>query len=323
MLWKAFTVVCVLWLYVAAPAYAAEDYPTRPIMLIVPFPPGGGNDTLARVVGEKMSDSLGQRVIIENRVGGAGTIGTRFVAKSPPNGYTILLGFTGTLAINPTLFTNAGINPLKDFEPIGRISSLPLILVVNSASKYKTLGELIEYAKQNPGKLNYASSGNGTTIHLASEMLASRAGIQLTHVPYRGTALAATDLLGGHVDMFISTVGVASGNIKTGALRALAVVNPTRLEMFPEVPTMTELGYAGYSAMSLYGLVAPAGTPRPIIARLNKALNDALALDDVRNNLAQEAGLPLPGTPEEYGQELKADAESWGAIVKKLGLKVE
>ncbi len=323
MLWKAFAIVCASWFYVAGPAYAAEDYPTRPIILLVPFPPGGGNDALARVVGEKMSHSLGQSVIIDNRVGGAGTIGTRFVAKSPPNGYTILLGFTGSLAINPTLFANAGIDPLKDFEPIGRITALPLVLVVNSTSKFKTLGELIEYAKKNPGKLNYASSGNGTTIHLASEMLVSRAGIQLTHIPYRGTALAATDLLGGHVDMFISTVGVASGSIKTGKLRALAVVNPTRLEIFPEVPTMTELGFPGYSAMSLYGLVAPAGTPRPIIDRLNKALNDALALDDVRSNLAQDAGLPLPSTPEEYGQELKADAESWGAMVKKLDLKVE
>jgi tripartite-type tricarboxylate transporter receptor subunit TctC len=323
MFWKAFAIICASWLSVSAPAYAVDPYPTKPITLLVPFPPGGGNDALARVVAEKMSHSLGKPVVIDNRVGGAGTIGTRFVAKSAPDGYMILLGFTGSIAINPTLMASAGIDPVKDFEPIGRISSLPIILVVNSASRFKTLGELIDYAKQNPGKLNYASSGNGTTIHIASEMLASDAGVQITHVPYRGTGLAATDLLGGHVDMFMSTIGVASGSIKSGLLRALAVANPKRLADFPDVPTLAEAGYPKVNGLSLYGLVAPAGTPRPIIDRLNKALNDALALDDVRGKLAQDAGLPEPGTPDEYGREVKADAISWGDMVRKLGLRIE
>jgi tripartite-type tricarboxylate transporter receptor subunit TctC len=322
---KALAVICTSWLclLVMAPVYAADDYPNRPITLIVPFPPGGGNDALARIVAEKMSSFLDKPIVVENRVGGAGTLGTRFVAKSPPDGYTLLLGFTGSIAINPTLIPGAGIDPVKDYQPVGRIGSLPLILVVYSGSKFKTLSELVEYAKRNPGKVNYASSGTGTTIHLASEMLAREAGIELTHIPYRGTGPAITDVLGGQVDMFMSTVGAASQNIKAGTLRALAAISAARLDGFPDVPTIAEAGYPRVSGMSLYGILAPAGTSKLVVERLNRALNKALILEDVKSRLAGDAVLPLPGDPDDYRRDLEADADTWGAMVRTLGLKVE
>ena len=304
-------------------ALAAEPYPSKPITLVVPFAYGGGNDLLARLVAEKMSRSLGQPFVIDNKVGGGGIVGCRFVAKAAPDGYTLLLGFTGTLAVNPTLYTNAGYNTQKDFEPVGRIGWLPMVLVVNSASKWMNLKDVIEAAKQSPGKVSFGSGGAGTLLHIAPEMVASRAGVQFTHVPYKSTAPAVTDLLGGQIDMMFSSPVAVTGSIGTGRLRALAVTGTSRVEQLAGVPTMAESGLPGFSAISSYGLVAPVKTPQAVIAVLNKALNDALALEDVKKKLAVDSTVPQPGTPKDYERDLKAESESWGSMVKKLGLKAD
>ncbi len=304
-------------------ALAADVYPSKPITLVVPFAYGGGNDLLARMVAEKMGKTLGQPVVVDNRAGAGGVVGSRYVAKSAPDGYTLLLGFTGTLAVNPSLYTNAGYDTQKDFEPVGRIGSLPMVLVVNSNSKITSLKDLIETAKKDPGKLSFGSGGAGTLLHIAPEMVANRAGIQLMHVPYKSTAPAVTDLLGGQIDMMFSSPVAVASNINGGKLRAIAVTGLTRADILPGVPTMAESGLPGFSAISSYGLVAPAKTPPAIIATLNKALNDALALDEVKKKMLADATVPQPGTPRDYAGALKAETDSWGAMVKKLGLKEE
>ncbi len=317
--------LCASWFCLSAcgAAIAADSYPSKPITLVVPFAYGGGNDLLARLVAEKMSRSLGQPVVVDNKAGAGGVIGSRFVAKSAPDGYTLLLGFTGTLAVNPSLYANAGYDTQKDFEPIGRIGSLPMVLVVNSASKWMSLKDVIDAAKQHPGKLSFGSSGAGTLLHIAPEMVASRAGIQLLHIPYKSTAPAVTDLLGGQIDMMFSSPVAVAGSISGGKLRAIAVTGAARDETLPGVPTMAESGLPGFTAISSYGLLAPAKTPQPVIKILNKALNDALALDDVKKKLAADATVPLPGTPNDYARDLKAETDTWGSMVRKLGLKAE
>src|SRR5512135_3874238 len=248
---------------------AQADYPTRPITLIVPYAPGGGNDVLARGVAEPMSKTLGQPVVIENHGGAGGSIGTRQVAKSAPDGYTLGLGGTGTLAIDPTLYPNVGYDPRKDFAPVGLIATSPLIILVNPSLPAHNVQELIALAKKQPGKLNYASAGRGSGIHLATVLFATAAGIELTHVPYRGTGPALTDLLGGHVALYFSSLPSALGLVKDGKLRALGVTGLKRSASFPDVPTVAEQGLPGFEAVLHYGIVAPAGTPRPIIDKLN------------------------------------------------------
>ena len=302
-------------------ALAADIYPSKPITMVVPFGPGGGNDLLGRLMATHMSKSLGQPVIVENKAGAGGVVGTRYVAQSAPDGYKILLAFTGTMAVNPVLYRSAGFNTEKDFAPIGRIGTLPMVLVVNSSSKWKSLQDLISAAKAKPGKYSFGSGGAGTLLHLAPEMIANRVGIDLLHIPYKSTAQAAADLLGGQIDMMFSSPVAVAGAIKSDRLRAIAVTGPTRTETLPDVPTIAESGLPGFSILSSYGLLAPAGTPKPIIAKLNQALNDALASDEVKTRLKAEATVPEPGTPDSYAVDLKSESETWGAMVKKLGLK--
>ena len=302
-------------------AHAADAFPTKPIMLVVPFAYGGGNDLLARMVAEKMGKILGQPVVVDNRVGAGGVVGSRYVAKSAPDGYTLLLGFTGTLAVNPSLYANPGYDTQKDFEPVGRIGSLPMVLVVNSNSKITSLMDRNDTAKKEPRKLSFGSGGAGTLQHIAPEMVANRAGIQLMHVPYKSTAPAVTDVLGGQIDMVFSSPVAVASNISAGKLRAIAVTGPTRADILPNVPTMAESGLPGFSAISSYGLVAPAKTPPAVIAVLNKALNESLALDDVKKKMLADATVPQPGTPRDYERALKAETDTWGSMVRKLGLK--
>src|SRR5665647_2260807 len=301
----------------------ADDYPSRPITLIVPFPPGGSTTVMARNVADKLSTQLGQQIVVENRSGAGGTIGTRAAAKAAPDGYTILLGYTGTLSIAPSLYVHAGYDPRKDFAPIGMIGTAPSVLVVHPSVPVHSVAELIAYAKAASAPVDYGSPGVGTANHLAGELFANATGAKLLHVPYKGSGPAMGDLIGGHIPMMFVPIPAAIGNIRAGTLRALAVSSAKRSSLLPDLPTVAEAGVPGFDVALRYGLVAPAGTPRPIIDRLNKELNIALASDDVKMRLATEGADPLPGTPEAYADDLAKEEKKWGALVRKLNLKVE
>jgi tripartite-type tricarboxylate transporter receptor subunit TctC len=304
-------------------AAIAQDYPSRPITLVVPFPPGGSTTIVARIVADKMSEALGQSIVVDNRGGAGGTVGSRAVAKSPADGYTILLGYTGTLAIGPTLYGNVGYDPRSDFEPIGRIATAPNTLVVHPSLAVHSVPELIAYAKANPGKLNYGSAGIGTVSHVCGEYFATAAGIKITHVPYKGTGPAIIDLLGGHIPMAFAPVPATHENATSGKLRMLAVTSAVRSTLLPDVPTIAETALPGFEAVLRYGLVAPAGTPRAIIAKLNAALNAALTSDDVRARLALDGAEPLPSTPADYGADIDREETQWSKVVKASGAKAE
>jgi len=306
----------------SAPLSRAQTFPSRPITLVVPFPAGGGNDALARLVAERMSKTLGQQVVVENRGGAGGTIATRAVAKGPADGYTILLTYTGTLAINPSLYPNAGYDPRKDFAPIGAIGTLVSVLVMHPSLPIGSTADLISYAKTNPGKVNYAFVP-GTVGHISTEMFARSAGITLTNIPYRGNGNAIGDLLGGHVSMMFLSILPVIGPIQGGKLKALAVASPQRSPLLPDVPTIAESGLPGFSAIITYGLAAPGGTPRVIVERLNKELNAALADGELRARIAAEGGQVLPGSPADYTAEIDREEKRWGPLVKSLDLKVE
>ncbi len=307
----------------ASPPASAQDYPARPITLIVPYSAGGGNDVMARTAAEKMSKTLGQQIVIENRGGAGGSIATRQIAKAAPDGYTLGLGGTGTLAINPTLYANVGYDPRRDFSPVGLIATSALVVVVNPSLPARTIPELIALAKKDPGKLTFASAGTGSGIHLAAEYFATLAGVQLIHVPYKGSAPALTDLVGGHVAMYFSSLPPAVQLVKEGKLRALAVTSAKRSPIFPDLPTVAEAALPGYEAVLHYGIVAPAGTPRPIIAKLSAALLAAVNSDDLKARLADDGAEPLPSSPEEYAADIDREEIKWSAIVKKSGAKAE
>jgi tripartite-type tricarboxylate transporter receptor subunit TctC len=302
---------------------AAQNYPTRPITLVVPFPPGGSTTIVARIVTDRMAEAIGQQFVVDNRGGAGGTLGTRQVAKSAPDGYTIALGYTGTLAIGPSLFPNVGYDVRADFAPIGRIGVAPSTLVVHPSFPVHSVAELIAYAKANPGKVNYGSAGIGTVGHVAGEYFAIETGIKLTHIPYKGTGPAITDLLGGHIPLSFSPIPAVHESAKSGLLRMLAVTSAKRSILVPDMPTVAESGVPGFDAVLRYGLVAPAGTPLPIIARLNTALRATLASEGVRNRLAIEGAEPLPSTPEEYAVDIDHEETQWSKVIKASGAKAE
>ena len=304
-------------------ARAQSDYPARPVTLIVPYAAGGGNDAMARGVAGQMSKALGHQIVVENRGGAGGSIATRQLAKAAPDGYTLAIGGTGTLAIAPTLYADAGYDPRKDFTPIGLIANSALVILVHPSLPAKNVRELIALAKAQPGKFNYASAGNGSGIHLSTVLFAVTAGIELTHIPYKGTGQALTDVIGGHVAIYFSSPAPAIGLVKEGRLRAIAVTGLTRSPIFPDVPTVAESGLPGFEAVLHYGIIAPAGTPRPIVDKLNAALRGALASDEVKNRLAVEGSEPMPTTPEEYAADIDREETLWSAIVKKSGAKAE
>src|SRR3954471_23440658 len=254
----------------------AQNYPTRAITLVIPFAPGGSTSIVGRGIADKMSELLGEKVVVDNRPGAGGTVGTRAVAKSEPDGYTLVLGYTGTLAIGPSLYKNAGYDPRKDFAPIGLIGNAPNSLVVHPSFPANTIGELIAYAKANPGKVNFGSAGAGTVSHITGEYFAASAGIKLVHIPYKGTGPALTDLLGGHIPMAFAPIPASHPNVSAGKLRALAVTGTTRSSLLPDVPTISESVLPGFDASLYYGLAAPTGTPRPVIDKLNSELRAAL-----------------------------------------------
>jgi tripartite-type tricarboxylate transporter receptor subunit TctC len=301
----------------------AQNYPSRAITLVIPFAPGGSTSIVGRGIADKMSELLGEKVVVDNRPGAGGTVGTKAVAKSDPDGYTLLLGYTGTLAIGPSLYKNVGYDPRKDFSPIGLIGNAPNSLVVNPSFPAKTVAELVAYAKANPGKVNFGSAGAGTASHITGEYFARSAGITLVHIPYKGTGPALTDLLGGHIPMAFAPIPASHPNVTAGKLRALAVTSTTRSGLLPDVPTMVEAGLPGFDASLYYGLAAPAGTPRPIIAKLNKALRDALASDEVKKQLGNDGTEITPGTPEDYADFIDKDEKKWSGLVKISGVEQE
>jgi tripartite-type tricarboxylate transporter receptor subunit TctC len=309
----------VAWPQCAHAQFSPSGYPDRPITLIVPYAPGGGNDVLARAVAEPMGKSLGQPVVIENRGGAGGSVGTRQVAKAAPDGYTLGLGGTGTLAIDPTLYPNVGYDPRKDFAPVGLIATSPLIILVNQSLTARNVRELIALAKAQLGKLDYASAGPGSGIHLGTVLFADTAGIDLTHIPYKGTGPALTDLLGGHVQIYFSSLPPAIGLVKEGKLRALGVTGLKRSASFPDVPTVAEQGLPGFEAVLHYGIIAPAGTPRPIVDKLNAALRAALDDPKVHGHIATEGAEPLSMSPDEYAADIDREEAKWSALVRKSG----
>jgi tripartite-type tricarboxylate transporter receptor subunit TctC len=306
----------------AAPA-TAQDYPNRTVMLVVPYPPGGGVDVLARVVAEKLSGVLGQQVIVDNRVGGSGLVGTRATIRSAPDGYTLFFGHTGSISINPSLYAQAGFDPRKDFTPVALFASMPVALLAHPAFPAKTIGEVITLAKKDGGKFNIGTSAVGTGGYLSAELFKSLTGVEATIVPYKGTAQLMNDLLGGHVPVAFGVLPPAMGNLGAGTLRGIAILDRQRFSLLPNVPTAHESGLPGFESVLHYGLLGPTGMPRPIVDRLNAAMKQVATTDDVKKRINNEGGDPLTSTPEEYAADIAAEFDKWGVLIKKLNLKVE
>ena len=320
---KAFIAALVAAHLSAAGTAAAQVYPTRPVTIVVPFAAGGGNDILARLLAQHMGQALRQQFVIENRAGAAGTIGARAVAKALPDGHTLMVGHSGVFAIAPALYADPGYDPRRDFAPIGLIASYQQILVAHPSLPVRSIADLIALARKQPGKITYATAGIGSGSHVSTELFATMADVKLTHVPYRGTGAMQGDLVGGHVDMAISTFPSVFGQIRSGLLRTIAVTGEARSSIFPDVPTIAESGVPGYAAVIHYGMVAPAGISRAVADRLNAELRAALGSEDVRARIAEEGGEPLPGTAEQQAKDLAEEEAKWGALVRKLGIKSE
>ena len=310
-------------LLAASGSAAAQSYPARAITLVVPFAPGGSASTAARSVADKMGEILGQQIVIDNRGGAGGTVATRSVAKTAPDGYTLLVVTSATVGTSPSLIQNLGYDPRKDFDPIGIIAATPNLIVVHPSFPARSLAELIKIGKEAATPIPYGSPGTGTLNHLTVELLAYRTGMKLAHVPYKGAGPALNDLLGGHIGVLISAIPNAHSHILAGTIHALAVTGARRAPLIPDVPTFAEAGFPGYDVPLRWGLAAPTGTPRPIIDKLNQALNAALASDDVRRRLAVEGAEPQPGTPEDYAAIIDREVTMWSNLVKTVGIKPE
>jgi len=304
-------------------AALADTWPAKAIRIVVPFPPGGGTDIIAREVSQKVSAATGWAFIIDNKPGAGGNLGVDAVAKSPADGYTLVLGQTSNLAINPTLYSKLPYNPQKDLAPIGLIASAPLVIVVPATSPYKTLADLVAAAKAKPGEVNFASPGNGTVAHLTGEQFQKAAGIKFQHVPYKGANQALTDVISGQVQLYVSSVPSVLQQIRTGKLRPLAVTSAKRVDDIPQVPTVGETGYKGFDASTWFGLLAPAGTPKDVIARLNAEFNKALQQPDLRKRLGDEGADPLGGTPAQFADLIRDDIARWGRTVKESGVHLD
>jgi tripartite-type tricarboxylate transporter receptor subunit TctC len=318
---SAFALLAVLC---AAPAtLQAQAWPSRPVTLVVPFPPGGGTDTGARIVAQKLGAKWGQTVVVDNKGGAAGAIGADFAAKSKPDGYTILMGNIGTQAINPSLYKKLPYDADKSFVPISLVAELPLVMMVNPAVPAKTVKEFIALAKSQPGQLSYSTSGAGGSMHLAAEMFKSESGTFILHVPYRGGGPAISDLIAGHVQLSFATALEASGHVKSGRLRALAVTGATRVAALPDVPTLSESGLPGFNSISWIGLLAPAGTPKDIVDKIAADLREVLASDEVNQKLVDLGAVPAPNSPAQFATLIATDRKRYERIIRERSITAD
>ncbi len=301
----------------------AQTYPNKPIKLVVPFPVGGGTDIFARTVGQALTDTFKWTVVPDNKPGAGGNLGIDSVAKAPADGYTIGLGQTSNLAINPTLYTKLPYNPLKDLTPVVLLASAPLVIVVPENSPFKSYADIAKAAKSKPGQVTYGSPGNGTVAHLAMELLQNTSGIKLQHIPYKGASQALTDLMGGQIQIYASSIPTALSQIKDGRLRAIAVTSLTRSPSLPNIPTIAESGVKGFEAITWFGFVVPAGTPSNIVQELNKNINQVLKQPDIKAKLMSDGGDVLGGTSEQFANLLNKDLIRWGKVVKDSGTKLD
>ena len=302
---------------------AQAPYPSRPIRLVIPFAPGGSTDTSARLIAQKLGDALGQPVVVENRAGAGGTVGSDFVAKSAPDGYTVVVGTTGTLGINPSLYRKLPYDPQTAFEPVSLLSRGALTLVVNSALPVTTVRELADYARSRPGQINLGSSGSGTPPHLVGVLFGNAAGFQATHIPFQGGAPALTALLGGQVHFVLDVVLTSLAHAKAGRIRVLAVTTAARSGAMPEVPTMAEAGFPEATAPIWNGILAPGGTPREAVMRLNTAIRSATALPDIRQRFPELGIEPVSNSPEQFGDLIRSEMTRWAELVKRSGATVD
>jgi tripartite-type tricarboxylate transporter receptor subunit TctC len=300
----------------------AQGFPAKPVRVVVPYPPGGPTDIVARVVSQKLSEQTGQQFVVENRAGAGGNIGAEAVARSPADGYTLLVATTAH-AINPSLFKQLGYDLQKDFAPVSQLTGGPLVIVVNPSLPAKNVPELIALAKSKPGALNFASSGNGQSTHLSAELFSSMAGIKMNHVPYKGSAPALTDVIGGQADLMFDTMLSAMPQVKTGKLRALAVTSAARSPAAPDLPTVAESGLPGYEAIAWNGLLAPAGTPKDVVAKLNAELKRALEAPEVKERFAAQGFGAAWTPPEKYAAFMQAELAKWAKVVKTSGATVD
>jgi len=315
-LWLCWSLLAV------APAAGAQDWPTRPIRMVVPYPPGGPTDIVARVVGQKLSERLGQTVVVDNRPGAGGNIGADAVAKAAPDGYTMLVATTAH-AINMTLFSKPGYNTRTDFAPVSMLTSGPLVLVTAPSTPAGSVAELVAMARANPGKVTFASSGNGQSTHLAAELFDSMAGVRMTHVPYKGSAPALTDVMAGQATVMFDTMLSAMPFVRDGKLRALAITGATRSPAAPDVPTMAQAGLPGYEATAWNALLVPAGTPAAVQSRLSEALKAVLNQDDVRARFASQGFVATWTSPADTGQFIAREIDKWGKVVKASGATID
>jgi tripartite-type tricarboxylate transporter receptor subunit TctC len=321
--WRRAALAVALAAQCLAGAALAADYPSKPIRLVVPYAPGGGADSVARIVAKKVSENIGQPIVIENKGGAGSILGTDIVAKAEPDGYTLLLGQSGPISINPAIYKSLPYDPVKDFAPITMTTAYPYILVVNAELPAKSLQEFVALAKSKPGAMNYGSTGVGAANHLVAELFNSKAGLKMTHVPYRGTALAVGDLLGGQLTMVFGDPISVLAHIKSGKLRALAVTSLERSPVAPEVPTVAESGYPGFEALAWHGILAPAKTPPAVVKKLNEEIAKALGDPATRDLLVNQAMQTVGSTPEAFAAFIQNDIATWKAVAAAANVTVE
>jgi tripartite-type tricarboxylate transporter receptor subunit TctC len=306
-----------------SPGWTQANFPSKPIRVIVPFPAGGGTDIIAREVSQKIATLNGWTMVLDNKPGSGGNLGIDALAKSAPDGYTIALGQTSNLAINPTLYSKLPYDVMKDLAPIALVASAPMLMVVPANSPHKTFADIVAASKAKPGSLNFASPGNGTVAHLASELLQKTAQVKFTHIPYKGAAQAVTDLIGGQVNLYMSSVPTLLSFVKSGKMRAIAVTSLKRMDDIPDVPTIAESGYPGFETVSWYGFVAPAGAPPEVINTLSFAVNTALKQSDLRKKIQDQGAEVLGNTPAQFSKMIKDEIARWGPIVRESGAKLD
>jgi len=310
-------------LFLASPAVTAADvYPSKSIRFVVPYPPGGASDVTARLIGQKLSEQWGQQVVVENRPGANGNIAADVVAKAAPDGYTMLMGNVGPNAISSSLYPMLPYDVVKSFAPVTLTTTVPIVLLVNPGLPVKNVAELVAYAKANPNKINFASAGNGSSNHLTGELFKSAAAIDIVHVPYKGDGQAITDLMGGQVSMMFTTVVAAMPHVTSGKVRAIAVASPKRTPAMPDLPTIDESGFRGFSSSSWGGILFPAGTPAPIVAKMHEGVVGVLAMPDMKNKLQAMGAEVVGNSPEEFGRYIQSETIKWGKVVKSSGASV-